>query len=137
MVDLTEVLGNIDMSAVPLPDDKFKECEYFLELAKCAEDRDEFRWLLSAFLGAAYSYLETKAQNLCNRYYDEQTDVMSPYFDFWKNGVKKNSSGEELHSALVSFVEIVDAKNTKEAITLVQKKYPGQQIDAEATCCVG
>lgn len=78
MVDLTEVLGSIDMAAVALPDDKLKECEYFLGLAECAEDRDEFRWLLSAFLGAAYSYLETKAQSLCNRYYDEETDAMSP-----------------------------------------------------------
>lgn len=78
MVDLTEVLGNIDMAAVPLPDDKFKECQYFLALAERAEDRDEFRWLVSAFLGAAYSYLETKAQNLCNRYYDESSDAMIP-----------------------------------------------------------
>jgi hypothetical protein len=78
MVDLTEVLGSIDMAAIPLPNDKFKECEYFLGLAERTEDRDEFRWLLSAFLGAAYSYLETKAQSLCNRYYDEQSDAMIP-----------------------------------------------------------
>lgn len=78
MVDLKEVLGSIDMAAVPLPDDKRNECKYFLSLAERVKDRDEFRWLLSAFLGAAYSYIEIKAQSLCNRYYDEHTDAMYP-----------------------------------------------------------
>lgn len=59
------------------------------------------------------------------------------YHEFWKNGAKKNASGEQLHSALVGFVEVVNANNTDEAIEIVRKKYPGHQIDVKATSRLG
>lgn len=59
------------------------------------------------------------------------------YYEFWKNGAEKNASGEQLHSALVGFVEIVDANNAKEAMAIVRKKYPGRQIDVKATSRLG
>ncbi len=46
------------------------------------------------------------------------------YRDFWDREIKVNSDGEELHSALVSFTEVVEAKNLDEAIAIVQKKHP-------------
>jgi len=59
------------------------------------------------------------------------------YFDFWIHGLKTNSSGEELHSDLVGFVETVDAKNKQEAVLLVKEKHPGLSIDTEATQRLG
>ena len=56
---IDEILS-IDLSAVTLPEDKISECEYFLELAVCEPDRSRFRWLMSAFLNAVYSYFEIK-----------------------------------------------------------------------------
>jgi hypothetical protein len=50
-----------DMSAIALPDDKIAECAFFLELASRESNRSRFRWLMSAFLNAVYSYFEIKA----------------------------------------------------------------------------
>ena len=50
------------------------------------------------------------------------------YRDFWDRGEKVNSDGEELHPALVGFTEVVEAKNLKEAIAIVQKKHPALTI---------
>lgn len=55
------------------------------------------------------------------------------YFDFWTRGLKTNASGEELHSDFVGFVEVVEAKNKQEAVSMVKKMHPGLSIDAEAT----
>lgn len=55
------------------------------------------------------------------------------YFDFWTRGIKINASGEALHSDLVGFTEIVEAKNIQNAESLVQKMYPELKIDNEAT----
>ena len=55
------------------------------------------------------------------------------YYDFWVKGVKVNDAGENLDSSIVGFVELVEASNKAEAISLVSEKYPGLQIDAEAT----
>jgi len=59
------------------------------------------------------------------------------YRDFWIRNKKVNSSGEELHSALVGFEETVDAKNKKDAESIVQAKHPNLSIDAEATHRLG
>ena len=55
----------------------------------------------------------------------------SDYRDFWNNGLKTNSDGEELHSDLVGFTEIVEARNLSEAISSVKKKYPDNSIAEE------
>jgi hypothetical protein len=57
---IDEVLS-VDLSAVALPGDKIAECAFFLELATREPDRSRFRWLVSAFLSAVYSYFEIKA----------------------------------------------------------------------------
>lgn len=50
------------------------------------------------------------------------------YRDFWDRGIRVNSDGEELHSALVGFTEMVEANNLDEAIAIVRKKHPGLTI---------
>ncbi|EHH2456243.1 hypothetical protein BBM21_20555 [Vibrio parahaemolyticus] len=55
----------------------------------------------------------------------------SDYRDFWNNELKTNSNGEELHSDLVGFTEIVEARNLSEAISIVKQKYPDNSIAKE------
>jgi len=55
------ILNSIDLGAIADPDDKVRECEFFLGLASVEEDRARFRWLISAYLNAVYSYFETSA----------------------------------------------------------------------------
>lgn len=57
----------------------------------------------------------------------------SNYFDYWMKGKKKDKNGEPLHSARLAFTELVDAKNKAEACRLMRAKYPGHQIDDDAT----
>jgi hypothetical protein len=54
-------LARIDFAAIPAPGDKIRECAFFLGLASTETDRDRFRWLVSAYLNAVYSYFETTA----------------------------------------------------------------------------
>ena len=54
-------LSKIDFEAIPDRDDKLAECQYFLSLAELEADRQKFRWLISAFLNAVYSFFETSA----------------------------------------------------------------------------
>lgn len=54
-------LNELDLDAIADPSDKLAECEYFLKAATDEEDRDKFRWLISAFFGAAYSFFEINA----------------------------------------------------------------------------
>ncbi len=55
------------------------------------------------------------------------------YFDFWNRYNKVNANDEELHPALVSFTEMVEARNKREAVSMVKKKYSGLSIDMDAT----
>jgi hypothetical protein len=55
------------------------------------------------------------------------------YYDFWLKEVLINDAGEQLDSSVVGFVEIVDANNKAEAISLVRKMHPELHIDTEAT----
>lgn len=64
MTDLNDILRDIDCSAVPLLDDKIKECHYFYDLLSNECDRNRFRWLLGAFFNSCYGYLEDKASYL-------------------------------------------------------------------------
>ena len=56
-----EWLNLLDIAAIADPGDKLAECEYFLALAEQETDRERFRWTISAFFNAAYSYFETSA----------------------------------------------------------------------------
>jgi len=53
-----DLLNLLDLGAIADATDKLPECEYFLRLAAEEIDKDKFRWLISAFLGAAYSFFE-------------------------------------------------------------------------------
>jgi hypothetical protein len=59
------------------------------------------------------------------------------YRDFWERGILKNSQGEDLSSDLVGFVEVVEAKNLNEAISIVQNKHPKLTIARENSSKVG
>lgn len=73
MADLRKILGDLDLSAIVLPDDKLKECHFFYGLLSAERDRDKFRWLLDAFLNACYGYLEFKAAYLHYAFCDPET----------------------------------------------------------------
>lgn len=59
--DFNDLLDRLDLSAIADPGDKRRECEYFLELASVEQDRTRFRWLITAYLNAVYSFFETSA----------------------------------------------------------------------------
>jgi hypothetical protein len=98
--DFNDYLNRLDISAIESAQDKLDECRYFIELANVERDRKRFRWLLSAFLSAAYSFFEMAAlearYRFCNEdgdpYPDEQAlSVLANYVKvekFGKNGVK-------------------------------------------------
>lgn len=56
-----EFLAKLDLTAIADPGDKVRECEYFLALASNESSRERFRWLITAFLNAVYSFFETSA----------------------------------------------------------------------------
>lgn len=60
-VDLDDFLSRLDLSAIAEPGDKVRECEYFLGLAGIETNRERFRWLITAYLNAVYSFFETSA----------------------------------------------------------------------------
>ena len=59
-ITIDEIMS-ADMSALASPRDKIEECAFFLELASRESNRSRFRWLMSAYLNAVYSYFEIKA----------------------------------------------------------------------------
>jgi hypothetical protein len=59
------------------------------------------------------------------------------YFDFLSRDLKINANGEELHSDLVGFTEMVEARNKQEAVSIVEKKHPGLSIDTAASQRLG
>ena len=63
MIELPKEWGIhlIDFSSMAPRSDKMAESDYFLSLLRAETARDRFRWLLAAFLNAAYSYFETAA----------------------------------------------------------------------------
>jgi hypothetical protein len=71
-ISIDDVLS-VDLSAIPLPDDKIEECRYFLTLASEQEDSGRFRWLISAYLNAVYSYFEIKALGVHEAYTNPET----------------------------------------------------------------
>jgi len=59
------------------------------------------------------------------------------YHAFWKRGVKVNQKGESLHPSLLSFSELIKAKNLNEAIEIAQKKYPACTVARENSSKLG
>lgn len=66
-------LSEIDIGAIADPDDKIAECKFFLSLASSEKNVQHFRWLISAFLGAAYSFFEISALSAYYRFSDHET----------------------------------------------------------------
>jgi hypothetical protein len=58
---LDDILERLDLSAIADRGDKIRECEFFLTLASAEANRERFRWLVSAYLNAVYSFFETSA----------------------------------------------------------------------------
>ncbi|MBD9471169.1 hypothetical protein [Pseudoxanthomonas sp. PXM01] len=63
----------VDVSSAAAQDYKADECRFFLELARAQTDRSRFRWLVSAFLSAAYSFFDQAAYWACISQVDEST----------------------------------------------------------------
>jgi len=59
--DLDNFFSRFDFGAIVDSSNKIAECEYFLGSASAEKDRTRFRWLISAFFGAAYSFFEMSA----------------------------------------------------------------------------
>ncbi|GEM_PF-1486884 len=80
-----------DMLALASPRDKIEECAFFLELASRESNRSRFRWLMSAYLNAVYSYFEIKALAAHTAYpnpeineYTEDQDMLSVLLKYIK-----------------------------------------------------
>lgn len=54
-------IDHIDLDAIANPDDKIHECDFFFRLMSTESNRERFRWLVSAFLNAAYSFFESSS----------------------------------------------------------------------------
>jgi hypothetical protein len=94
--DFNDYLSRLDISAIESPKNKIAECEYFLALACAEADRDRFRWLISAFFGAAYSYFEMSA--------------LSAYFAFTAPDTGDPIEDEEALKVLRSYVVVLQDK---------------------------
>ena len=70
---MADILERLDHDAIADPGDKIRECEFFLGLASIEMDRARFRWLVSAYLNAVYSYFETTALYASVSFTDPQT----------------------------------------------------------------
>lgn len=73
MPNIKEWLRGWDVESVPDFDDKLRECEFFFAILSSETDRNKFRWLVSAFLNAVYSFFESSALTAHFRYTDPDT----------------------------------------------------------------
>jgi hypothetical protein len=71
MVDLS----HWDFSAIAESSDKLNEAIFFFDLASKEPERQRFRWLISAFFNAAYSFFETAALHAFHAYTNEDGDT--------------------------------------------------------------
>jgi hypothetical protein len=95
MADLSKYLGEIYLSAIPSPEDKLAECQFFFDLLSKEHYKNRFRCLLSAFLGASYSFLEIKASFLYFAFNNPETgepiedseslEILRKYVDTFQN----------------------------------------------------
>lgn len=77
--DLNDWLSRLDLDAVPDIDDKVRECEFFFDALSIETNRNQFRWLVSAFLNAAYSFFESTSLTAYFRFTDPENG--NPYQD--------------------------------------------------------
>lgn len=66
--NLSEWFSRFDIEAIEDASNKIPECAFFLKLAEREPDRQQFRWLVSAFFNAAYSYFEMSALHAYNSF---------------------------------------------------------------------
>lgn len=94
-----EWLNRWDMEAVPNFDDKVKECEFFFESLSAETNRNRFRWFVSAFMNAAYSFFESSAVTAYFRFTDshgnpqedhEGLSVLGQHVRVFRNEKKPN-----------------------------------------------
>lgn len=76
--DADDWMNLLDLDAITDPTDKSAECGYFLSLAAHETDKDRFRWLISAFFGAAYSFFEVNALRAYHDFHNPQTGEPIP-----------------------------------------------------------
>jgi len=132
MTSIEEYLENIDLDAIPMPDDKLKECYFYYNLLCTENDRAKFRWLLSAFLGSCYSFLEIKSKHLFFAFTDPDTGEMHEdenalaifrqYVRAFKN--KKNSSfiqTKALHALIKTLYEFRNKNTHHGALSIMQQ----------------
>lgn len=72
--DREDWLCGLDIQAVPDLDDKLRECEFYFGLLEGQDDRNKFRWVLSGFLNAAYSFFESSALTAYYRFTNADGD---------------------------------------------------------------
>lgn len=114
------ILARIDFGAIADPGDKIRECEFFLCLASIETDRAHFRWLVSAYLNAVYSFFETSALYASVAFTDLETlspvkdaeavDIMRKYVKVSQNEKKPyyvKTGG--LHPVIVRLYEVRNA----------------------------
>lgn len=75
LLDIGDFFSRLDIEAIEDVGNKVAECEYFLQLASQERDRRHFRWLISAFLNAAYSYFEIAALHAYLAFMDEDGEM--------------------------------------------------------------
>src|SRR6266480_1385369 len=73
VADFGEWFNLLDFDAIALPSDKLDECRFFLDLIEKEVDAQRFRWLISAFFGAAYSYFEILALHAYESFADPES----------------------------------------------------------------
>jgi len=71
--DSDDWINLVDLGAIPDPFDKLNECQFFLDLIGREADPQRFRWLISAFFGAAYSFFEISALCAYERFSNPDT----------------------------------------------------------------
>src|SRR5690554_6130577 len=72
------LLSQIDLASIPLPDDKLEECSFFFKALSTEPDRKRFRWFVSAFLNAAYSFFESEALTAHFRFFNPDDGALYP-----------------------------------------------------------
>jgi len=100
-INLEDWLNRWDIASVPDVDDKVRECKFFFGQLAVEVDRSRFRWLLSGFLNAAYSFFESTA--------------LAAHFRFTDNDGNSFKDDEGL-SVLRRHVKVDQRKNNPEYV---------------------
>jgi hypothetical protein len=66
--DMDDWLSRWDIASAPDLNDKVKECEFFFNALSNEVNRNHFRWLVSAFFYATYSFFKSTALTAYSRF---------------------------------------------------------------------